>query len=166
MDKRQIAIKLAVNTLGINFSVGSFQDRLILQKSVYLSQVAGVNFGYHYRWYLKGPYCNTLADDCYAVVHNEAEYNGWTLDEASSAVLKSKVKPLLNESTPDKLAKKLELLASVHFLIDRGQVSKSNIAGIVEVLKNNNKNFEYDEVKNALEELERYGLIGQEQNNS
>jgi uncharacterized protein YwgA len=162
MDKRQIAIKLTTGILGLSFDIDSFPKRLILQKAIYLAQTVGVNFGYHYRWYLKGPYCSHLADDCFTAACQTAdEYKGWTLDKASVSTLE-KIKPIFSErKNIEKLAKDLELLASVHFLIVRGQVSEDNILGIVKILQDNNKNFNAQEVKTALEELRRHGLIKQ-----
>jgi hypothetical protein len=45
MDRQQIALKLAADGLGLHFKIGSFQDRLILQKAIYLVQAAGVHLG-------------------------------------------------------------------------------------------------------------------------
>lgn len=59
MDKQQMSLKLAMDSLDLNVKMKTFHDRLILQKAVYLTQVAGVHLGYHYRWYIKGPYCST-----------------------------------------------------------------------------------------------------------
>jgi uncharacterized protein YwgA len=170
MDKKQIAIKLTIDTLGLSFNIDSFPKRLILQKAIYLAQAIGVNFGYHYRWYLKGPYCNSLADDGFAVasqIDNKDEYKGWTLDKVAVSALE-KIKPIVSEKKGgiEKLAKDLELLASVHFLIVRGQVSEDNILGIVKILQDNNKIFNAQEVQEALAKLRRYDLIGQKQNNS
>lgn len=44
-----------------DFSMDTFDDRLRLQKFVYLLQAHGVYLGYDYSWYLRGPYCSTLA---------------------------------------------------------------------------------------------------------
>jgi hypothetical protein len=39
MDRRQIALKLAADACGLDFRISTFEDRLILQKAVYLMQV-------------------------------------------------------------------------------------------------------------------------------
>src|SRR5579885_637652 len=47
---------------------GSFDERLKLQKTIYLLQSAfRVNLGYTYNWYLRGPYSPGLAADAYKV---------------------------------------------------------------------------------------------------
>jgi len=56
MDRQQIGVKLTIDGLNLPFKIDGFQDRLIMQKSVYLAQAAGVHLGYYYHWYLYGPY--------------------------------------------------------------------------------------------------------------
>jgi uncharacterized protein YwgA len=133
-----------------------------MQKTVYLAQAAGVNLGYFYQWYLHGPYSPSLTRDEYAIAAdigfgmNDSE--GWKLDDKSSQRLKE-IKSIFSEQDRDKLARKLELLASVHFLIDRKQVSKTVISQITATLKRFNKDFSEKEVEEALGELTRYGLL-------
>lgn len=45
------------------FSMDTFDDRLRLQKFIYLLQAHGIYLGYDYSWYLRGPYCSSLATD-------------------------------------------------------------------------------------------------------
>jgi hypothetical protein len=163
MDRQQIALKLAADGLGLDFKIGSFQDRLILQKAVYLVQAAGVHLGYHYQWYLHGPYSPSLTRDEFAVATELAqdydESKGWTLDEESKKRLKN-LQGLVRFENPADFARKLELLASVHFLIAREQVAKPvDDQQIVDVLKRFNKPFGHDDVRMARRELSEYGLL-------
>ena len=162
MDRQQIGVKLTIDGLGLDFKINSFQDRLIMQKSVYLAQTAGVNLGYYYHWYLYGPYSPSLTRDEYAIAMDISadmdESKGWKLDERSSQRLEE-IRSLFTGLERDKLAKKLELLASVHFLIDRRQVSKVDTSRITATLRRFNKPFSEQDVENALGELTRYGLL-------
>ena len=63
MDRQQIGVKLTIDGLKLPFKVDSFEDRLIMQKAVYLAQAGGVNLGYYYHWYLYGPYSPSLHSD-------------------------------------------------------------------------------------------------------
>lgn len=45
------------------FSMDTFDDRMRLQKFVYLLQAHGVYLGYDFSWYLRGPYCSSLTTD-------------------------------------------------------------------------------------------------------
>lgn len=161
MDRQQIGVKLTTNGLGLDFKIKYFQDRLILQKAVYLAQAAGVNLGYYYHWYLHGPYSPSLTRDEYAIATDISvgtdESEGWKLDDSSSQRLEE-IRGIFAEPR-DKLTRKLELLASVHFLIERRQVSKVDTSRITATLKQFNKNFSEEEVKEALGELKSYGLL-------
>ena len=161
MDRQQIAVKLAMDALGLDFKMDTFQDRLIFQKAIYLAQAAGVKLGYHYRWYRRGPYCSPLADDGFAIScelkTGEDELQGWCLDKTFSKIL-SKLKSGIFSDQKD-LANTLELLASVHFLVRRTGLSKDNVPTITETLQNYGKNFSSSKVGKALGELAGYDLI-------
>lgn len=45
------------------FSVDRFDDRMRLQKTVYFLQAFGINRGYEFGWYMRGPYCSLVAMD-------------------------------------------------------------------------------------------------------
>ncbi len=162
MDRQQIGVKLTTNGLGLDFKIKYFQDRLIMQKSVYLAQTAGVNLGYYYHWYLHGPYSPSLTRDEYAIATDISvgldETEGWKLDDRSSQRLEE-IRGIFTEPERDKLARKLELLASVHFLIERRQVSKVDTSRITTTLERFNKNFSEEDVQKALGELKSYGLL-------
>jgi uncharacterized protein YwgA len=162
MDRQQIGVKLAIDGLNLLFKIDGFQDRLIMQKSVYLAQAAGVNLGYYYHWYLYGPYSPSLTRDEYAIATDVSvgldESEGWKLDDRSSQRLEG-IRGIFTEPGRDKLAKKLELLASVHFLIERKQVSKVDTNRITTTLKLFKKDFSEEDVKKALGELKTYGLL-------
>ncbi len=164
MDRQQIGVKLTIDALELPFQIGGFQDRLIMQKAIYLAQAAGVNLGYYYHWYLYGPYSPSLTRDEFAIGADIAsgmdESKGWKLDDKSRQRLQ-KMRGLFAEAKADrdKLAKKLELLASVHFLIDRDQVSKVDASQIATILKRFKKDFGNDDVEKALGELVTYGLL-------
>jgi uncharacterized protein YwgA len=160
MDRQQIALKLAVRGLGLNFRIGTFQERLILQKAVYLAEAGGVNLGYYYHWYLHGPYSPSLTRDAYAIeseLRQELdESEGWKLDDESEQRLKQ-LRSLIPKDN-DVRGRKLELLASVHFLVNRKQVHANDAEEIAATLLRFEKDFSEDEVANALRELAENGI--------
>lgn len=162
MDRRQIGLKLVMDQLDQPVKVDSFEDRLILQKTVYLAEAAGVHLGYFFRWYLRGPYCPEVADDGFSVAletsHDLDDSKGWTLDEASCERL-GKLRPLLAGEDRAGLARKLELLASVHYLIDRKQVPDKSPQTITRKLRACDKLFSEQEVGEALQELAAHGIV-------
>lgn len=162
MERRQIGLKLVMDQLGLTASVGTFEDRLILQKAVYLSQAAGVNLGYYYRWYLYGPYCPSVAEDGFALSIELSDTNDpakdWALDPSSKTRLQ-RIRKIVSGIDRERLARKLELLASVHFLIERGQVANRSPKEIKDTLERFGKQFKEKEVADAIGEMSEHGVI-------
>ncbi|PCJ55344.1 MAG: hypothetical protein COA73_13565 [Candidatus Hydrogenedentota bacterium] len=175
MDRRQIATKLTLDLAEIELNLENFQKRLILQKSIYLLQKAGVKLGYSYSWYLRGPYSRGLTSDAFDMKDEiNTKYDdsvGWNLDDNSCSVIKN-IQPLLT-SAPDgfpsesttsedqdfELANWLELLASAHFLIDTSQVGKDNIEDIRIKLESFDKEYNDVQICTALSSLKSYSLL-------
>lgn len=169
MDRRQIAAILTLDKLGIEATLEDFPNRLSVQKATYLAQAAGINLGYYYSWYLRGPYSPALTKDLYSSREFESELASikqrWALDTESNQRL-DRLRPLVSraaEAGSDQ-ARRLELLASVHFLIDRAQVASRNAGEIAGRLQQFGKNFSADEVDDALRELVNHGIIDQAAN--
>ena len=162
MDRQQIGLKLAIECLGLEFKINNFKDRLILQKAVYLAQAVGVDLGYYYHWYLHGPYCSALTSDAFAVRADlSAEFDesrGWKLDETSCGRLEG-LRSFFSNDNREELARDLELLASVQFLVSRDQVKRNNVKGITSILKRYKKDFDENQVQDALEELSAHALL-------
>ncbi|HWL52823.1 MAG TPA: hypothetical protein VNQ90_10325 [Chthoniobacteraceae bacterium] len=161
MNRQQIRLGLALQEAGVDLSVKKFDQRLVLQKAVYLLQEANIHLGYRFRWYLKGPYSPDLADDVFTVAalpdKGASEVANWELDAASKKKV-SLLKALFSKHTGPSLAKHLELLASVLFLVRTGQAGPGNIRRIVEILHKNNKHFNESEVTGAFKELSSHGF--------
>lgn len=63
MDGRLVVLKRVVEALDEDCNIASFDDRKRLQKAIYLAQIAGIDLGYRYGWYIKGPYSTDLTRD-------------------------------------------------------------------------------------------------------
>lgn len=116
MENRLLLLKLVLDGIGESTDIGSLHDRLRIQKAVYLTQVSGVNLGYSYSWYVRGPYSTSLTQD-YFELSSEAGADT-TLDEASKmklASIKAKFEKPSNVSLG--VPQWYELLASLHYLI-------------------------------------------------
>ncbi len=163
MDRQQILLAKSLEAAGVPLAVETFDERLILQKVVYLIQVAGVHTGYRYRWYLRGPYSPDMTADAFGILREgkagQEELGRWNLDDESAGRLE-KLKPLLvrvGEPVAEK-ARRLELLASVLFPIKTDQVKVNDHAATSEILKKNGKDFTTSDVRAAVKELKGYGL--------
>lgn len=162
MDRKQISLQLTFRALDLDFKVDSFTDRLILQKAIYLAQLTGVDLGYSHSWYVHGPYCSSLTSDAFAIQSELGsgpdDSDDWQLDENSLKRL-TRIKNLVTEQDRLKLRKKLELYASVHFLIIKKSISKTDLNGIADTLKSFGKDFDESDVSGAVNGLIEYGLL-------
>ncbi len=47
--------------------MNSFDDRVKLQKLIFLLRSEGIEFDYHFNWYIRGPYSPRLAEDGFSL---------------------------------------------------------------------------------------------------
>jgi len=165
MDRQQIGVKLTIDSLGLPFSIDSFDNRLILQKAIYLAQAAGVDLGYYYHWYLHGPYSPSLTKDEYAIAVDLGcgmdESKGWRLDKTSISNLSGLQSLIPRTSDTQQIRRKLELLASVHYLINRKEVPGCDAEEIIKVFRRFGKDFQEEEVEKAIGELKTNGFLSE-----
>ena len=163
MDLQQIRLGLVLKKTGVPLNVRTFDGRLTLQKSGYLLQRAGVPLGYHFNWYLRGPYSPDLTDDFFTLATAERAESGeldeWRLDSKSQEIV-SRLKGLFDNAFArgSGAARWLELLASALFLVRTRQADPNDPAGIVQVLRKNDKQYSESEVAEGIEELRNYGF--------
>ncbi len=71
MQMDHVLLKCVMDLLNLPTDLTSFSDRLCLQKYVYLAQICGVDLGYRFSWYLRGPYCTALTSDAFQLRDDE-----------------------------------------------------------------------------------------------
>ncbi len=162
MDRQQIGLKLTLDALGLPVRLDSFQDRLVLQKAIYLAQAAGVQLGYHYNWYLRSPYSPALTRDAFAVVaelkQDVDDSQGCNLDPTSLRRL-GELRKLIEQIPPAERPTKLELLASVRFLLRSSMTREKGVADLQAILRRYGKEFSEQQIQEGIEELKQYGLF-------
>ena len=101
---------------GRNFSYSDFDQRMEMQKAVYLLQDMGVPIGdYGFRWYLHGPYSQSLQDD----MHYESGRAVTTLTlskEYSESIARLHDVIHSEEGKAYSVSNWVECLASLHYL--------------------------------------------------
>ena len=91
-----------------------FDNRLILQKTIYLLQAFGLNVGYSFNWYLRGPYSPDLSRTTYLVASNyDPEASAQFCDEKSEKRF-CEFLAFIGTKKNDQVW--LETVASIHFL--------------------------------------------------
>jgi hypothetical protein len=120
MTPSQIELKLVLDAIGQELNLGTFQDRLRIQKKLYLAQLTGLDLGYRFSWYLYGPYCRQLTNDAFRLAEqvHEGVRDHETRHLSPIACTLSSSATTIWEDAPSGLSEDdwLELLASLHYL--------------------------------------------------
>jgi len=140
--------------VGIDPKMETFSERKRVQKMVYLlDKVFNLDFGISYNWYLHGPYSPELTKIIFDVIEKERE------DIAEPVELSPKekdkirrLKLFLNDDIES--TDKLELLVSLHYLLDCWPDTDSKVEDAVDFLKSRKPYFSDEEISNALKRLQ------------
>jgi hypothetical protein len=160
MSAKLAALKLFLDELGIDSSIDTIDDRKRVQKAVYLGQIARVDLGYRFGWYIRGPYSPGLTKDYFALADavntGELDTQGRTLKPELRERLRT-IRPLLNPPREVSLPPEdwLELLASLHFLRSVSKFDRDKAAARIRQEKPHLQEF----LLAAETQLQRYGLL-------
>lgn len=160
MDRGQVALKLFLDELGIPFDIATIDDRKRVQKAVYLGQLTGVDLGYRFGWYIRGPYSTRLTNDYFPLAESlaagDTDWEGKTLKKSVKEKL-ARIRPLIDPPEGVDLSQEdwLELVASLDFLL---RVSKLDDQEALRVLKQE-KNHVFAYVAQANQALLDAGLL-------
>lgn len=103
-------LKACLDFFNIN-SMARFKDRFRVQKAIYLVQRLGLDLGYHYNLYKKGPYASTLAGAAFTVLDEQNPFIAESLNDEEKEVLE-KIKKFLNGMNDEDL----EILTTLNYL--------------------------------------------------
>ena len=122
MQPKLAVLKSVLDALGVEPTIDTVADRKRLQKAVYFGQaIGGVDLGYRYGWYKKGPYSLSLARDYYALAESLAvgeTPNGYAVrSEDQIRALQSATELFaVPQDVPLSAADWLELVGSIDYL--------------------------------------------------
>lgn len=109
-----------------DYSLQSFRDRLIIQKTVYLLQAFGIYLGYQFHWYLRGPYSPRLTKDAF---NNEANWSRISAVEFANETAEERFRAFLafvelhkNDDAWLETAASAHFLAKVYGIRDKDQI--------------------------------------------
>jgi len=168
MEKKTCSLKLVADELIGGISLRDFNDRLKLQKTIYMTQVCGVDLGYRFSWYVHGPYSPDLTETAFGYKDRASYFEkvstSYKITDASKKRLKN-VKRLIEADAKQGLdiPSWLELLASIHYLLHIAYLpgtSRTTLNNISERLRAYGKGkFNGNQVNAAWQALENVGLI-------
>lgn len=128
IKKLMTFLKALEKSTSYKFTIKSFEDRLRLQKIVYIAKYFDIDLGYSYNQYIRGPYSPDLARDYYKLYENFGD----KLSEDTT-----KVGNLVENPTFSKFArfidkyhddpKMLELIATALMIMDASNITPENI---------------------------------------
>lgn len=155
MDRRQIGLKLTLAELGIGCIAETFDERLVIQKSIFLAQEAGVGLGYHFYWYLRGPYSRDVSADLDNLRHLNTE--GWVLDPQMRQKL-HKLKRWFDGIPKEGRPRWYEIIASIRFVLATKQAASVQPADLKAALDAAGKDFSTTEIQRAIALLDEQRL--------
>jgi len=167
VDDKLIDFKLCIDELG-GFDMDSLDGRIMVQKKIYLLQLCGLDLGYRFNWYIRGPYSPSLADSAFEVWNTEELVSQITEEyelEDECIDQLNKIKGLINSKSPFSELEDfqwLELLASVHYLRHIAYMPGFDNQSKDEICKKINQLKPYfieDHINKAWEILDQWGLI-------
>ena len=139
-----------------DFDMETFEGRLRLQKTVYLLQSFGIDLGYYFTWYLRGPYSPELTRDGFKLVDEKKSMVDIPLKFRKSATRDKfdNFKKFL--AYKKKNADMLEIAASICY---RRNVEGKEKENVLKLTENKMKRFDLEDCKRLWSELESMGII-------
>lgn len=137
MNSTLVATAVVLRDLGC-FSVSNIDDRILLQKKIYLAQDFGLPLGYGYRWYIHGPYSTTLSTAAYQIVPEGIESIADKRIKEPYSVIIDCVNSLASKMPPNvglPVVSWYELLSSIAYWENQGYKDKNSIIGQVKTTK-------------------------------
>lgn len=81
MDQKNRLIWFYRKILGMRLDLDDFDQKLIVQKIVYIAQKMGVKFDYEFGWWVRGVYSSPLTVDLYDINEQELNYTPTRFEE-------------------------------------------------------------------------------------
>lgn len=123
MKQEVVLRKLYYDIFEKEFNYNNFEDRMIMQKTMYIIQKMGFDIGgYSFFWYKHGPYSQALQEDCYSARHEMHNTELTLTSNGKKAV--DKIKNIV-KNKPDayRLSNWLEAIASLKYLKDENEIN-------------------------------------------
>lgn len=157
MNRQTVDLGLIMRHFDVDFSMSTFNERLRLQKIIYLLQTFGIYLGYDFSWHIRGPYCSILATNGFALrdIYDKIPPNKARFENPSVQKKFEKFQNFIKDRIVDEQF--LEVAASLHSL---NATTTSKDMDLVQVLMNRKPGrFKEDRCREILEELEKWDLL-------
>lgn len=139
-----------------NFDLSNFDGRLRFQKTIQILQSFGIDLGYRFSWYLRGPYSPTLTKDgfdlqdvIYRIPKLKMDFRRKEDDSRYSDF-----KELIQDKKDD--PDQLEIVSSICFLYKEKQKARDEV---LDLTAGKRKHFTMEQCRQIWDELARYGVV-------
>jgi len=139
----------------VNFET-EFKDRLILQKTIYLMQSFDLFIGYHFNWYLRGPYSPALTKDAFELINEYKELPTVHFVDKTAEERFNNFMSFTRDHINDEYW--LEAMASIHYLYHRSLVKDRD--DILKTIRNKMPALKRGDFDDYWDDLCKIGLIG------
>ncbi len=147
------------NGLDKQLSMEQFDDKLEVQKITFLAQEFGIDLGYSFEWYIRGPYCKQVSKDAHTILDSNLSTispNDVGLNEEQIHSFRELLRPNLNDTDWLEIAASLLYLKNENYEDDElDQI----IGYLLEDLTSGYKNFDEILVRHVLADMVRLNLI-------
>lgn len=165
MQEKLAELQLFADAFGIASDMQSFSSRLLVQKKIYFLQMFGIDLGFRYGWYIRGPYCPSLTKRFYELEEHQ-EYKEQIMRKYELRIdVRQKVADFANkymqmlERIPNgSEADKAELLVSIHYIRNR-EMPHEKKEKVIEELISRKDWYSSEEALLGWEILSEHGLI-------
>jgi len=161
--KRLVAfLKVLERKAGYKFTIKTFEDRVRLQKFVYLAKHFGIDLKYNFNLYIRGPYSSELADDYYKI---ERDYEGELSEVLDEFIPEEKVDTFI-EFAKNKDTEELELIATLLMVLERHKPFLNSLPEeeredlVVKTIQDIKPYFTKDKILEAIREIKKFKIAG------
>ena len=139
-----------------NFDMDTFDGRLKFQKTIQILQSFGIDLGYYYNWYLRGPYCPDLTKDGFELKGIMKKIPKLAIEFADdkNQLYYNDFKKFIQDKKEDSI--QLEIAASICFLRNEEGLDKDVVLRLTEGKREEIKMHECERI---WKELETYGVV-------
>jgi hypothetical protein len=149
MENERSTIRI-LNAL-TTFDLSKFDDRLRLQKLVFLARKLGHDLGYSYNWYARGPYSPSLTRILFSAhKQDQLVLEDFELNADEEAIVKE-LRRFLKEDVDNPDA--LELLASVWYFIRRRPYTREERNELIDSIVQLKPKFSKNDVEQAYDRI-------------
>lgn len=151
MNTTLVTLSLVYRDLGVPVEASTLDFRVAMQKAAYIAQRCGVDLGYSFSWYERGPYSRALAEDyCELLNESQDDLEGFRFGPAAGEALE-RAKELVTRPSNVECSDLdwIELVASWSYLTEARGLSEIEALRLLEEEKPNLARYS-EEARSAL----------------